>query len=372
MAEALKHLINARSVASAAALLAARWPGFDERRFRRLAGSGLEALELKARALQLCTALEATLPEDFERAAGLVEICLQGDDALQGWVLWPFGEFVARRGLHQPERALQVLRALTPRFTAEFAIRPFIVQHPALVFETLARWAQDPDEHVRRLVSEGSRPRLPWGLRLQALVRDPTPTLPLLAALQDDPSEYVRRSVANHLNDIAKDHPDLVAGWLEQHLPSAPPERRALLRHASRSLIKQGHVRTLAAWGLGAAFQGQVTLKVSPARIVLGEAVTLSLQLLGSSAQPQRLEVDYAVHHVKADGRTTPKVFKGWRLELPPGGHLPLSKRHAVRPITTRRYHPGRHVVDVRINGQVVAQAAFTLALASPAARPAG
>jgi hypothetical protein len=185
-------------------------------------------------------------------------------------------------------------------------------------------------------------------------------------------ADYVRRSVANHLNDIAKDHTELVAGWLEAHLPAAPPERRALLRHASRSLIKQGHARTLAAWGLGAAFQGQVTLKVSPARIVLGEAVTLSLQLSSRSTQPQRLEVDYAVHHVKADGRTSPKVFKGWRLELPPGSHLPLTKRHAVRPITTRRYHAGRHVVDVRINGQVVAQAAFTLALASPAARPAG
>ncbi len=372
MAEALKHLIDTASVHRAAARLRALQPDFDTSAFTGRALPGLVDLELKARSLQVCEALENTLPAEFEAAAALVTRCVQGDDALKGWVLWPFGEFIARRGLAHPERSLQTLHALTQRFTAEFAIRPFIVKHPDLVFRTLKRWARDSSEHVRRLVSEGSRPRLPWGLRLQALVRDPSPTLPLLGALQDDPSEVVRRSVANHLNDIAKDHPDLVAGWLEEHLPTAPPERRALLRHASRSLIKQGHARTLAAWGLGAAFQGQVKLKVTPTRIVLGEAVQLSLQLASTASQPQRLEVDYAVHHVKADGRTSPKVFKGWRLELPPGEHLPLVKRHAVRPITTRRYHPGRHVVDVRINGQVVAEAAFTLALASPTVPPGG
>jgi len=192
---------------------------------------------------------------------------------VQGWILWPVGEFVARRGLAapagaqpvQPEqqaqqvrRALQVLHALTQRFTAEFAIRPFILAHPDLVFATLARWAHDPSLHVRRLVSEGSRPRLPWGLQLKPLIADPGPTLPLLRALQDDAS-------------------------------------------------------------------------------------------------------DYAVHHVKADGSTSPKVFKGWRVTLAPREARTLERRHAVRPITTRVYHPGRHRVVVQVNGQPVAEAAFAL-----------
>ncbi len=370
MAEPLKNLINAQTVETAARKLQAVWPGFDAHSFQRLALQDLDALEFKARALRLCTALQATLSADFDTAAGHIEACLQGSDALQGWVLWPFGEFVARTGLQQPERALPVLHALTQRFTAEFAIRPFIVQHPELVFRQLARWVRDPNEHVRRLVSEGSRPRLPWGLRLQALVLDPSPALPLLEALQDDPSEVVRRSVANHLNDIAKDHPDLVSSWLHTHLPSASPERRALLRHASRSLIKQGHGATLLAWGLGQAFQGRVRLALAPRRIVLGESLALTLDLASTAAQPQRLEIDYAVHHVKADGSTTAKVFKGWRVELPAHGRLHLAKRHAVRPITTRRYYPGRHVLDIRINGQIVADAAFSLALASPAVPP--
>jgi 3-methyladenine DNA glycosylase AlkC len=363
MSEPFKNLINAQSVQRLAERLALLWPAFDRQRFTALANTGLEHLEMKARALQLCSALEATLPQDFDTAAALLQASVEGDEALDGWVLWPVGEFIARRGLPQPERALQVLHALTQRFTAEFAIRPFVQAHPVLVFDTLARWAQHPSEHVRRLVSEGSRPRLPWGLRLQALVQDPTPTLPLLAALQDDPSEYVRRSVANHLNDIAKDHPQVVAAWLEQHLPDASPQRRALLRHASRTLVKQGHPRVLAAWGLGAPLRGSASLQVTPEHIVLGDSVQLKVELHSRSAKPQTLVVDYAVHHVKASGGTSPKVFKGWNLQLPARGSVVLTKRHAVRPITTRRYHAGKHVVELQINGMVVASAHFVLAL---------
>jgi hypothetical protein len=198
-------------------------------------------------------------------------------------------------------------------------------------------------------------------MRLQALVADPSPTLPLLAALQDDPSESVRRSVANHLNDIAKDHPALVALWIEQHLSGAPPTRAALLRHAARTLVKRGDARVLHALGHGQALKGKVTLLVAPARIRLGEAVRLHVTLRSTSAQAQRLVIDYAVHHVKARGGAAAKVFKGWTIELAPRATRELSKTHAVRPVTIRVYHPGRHAVDLRVNGQVLAHAAFEL-----------
>jgi 3-methyladenine DNA glycosylase AlkC len=219
----------------------------------------------------------------------------------------------------------------------------------------------DPSAHVRRLVSEGSRPRLPWGLRLRSLVIDPSPTLPLLRALQNDPSTYVRRSVANHLNDIAKDHPALLASWLAEHLPGASAERRALLRHASRGLLKQGDAAVLAAWGLGAAYRGRVALALSPERVVVGDGLLLTVQLHSTARQTQRLAVDYAVHHVKAAGHTTPKVFKGWVVELAPGESRQLVKRHSMKAVTTRRYHPGAHALDLRINGRVVARSAFEL-----------
>ena len=151
-----------------------------------------------------------------------------------GWVVWPLTDWVARCGLHQPDRALDALHAMTQRFTAEWAVRPFIERHPERTWARLAAWCEDPSAHVRRLASEGSRPRLPWGRQLQGLIRDPAPTLPLLARLQDDPSAYVRRSVANHLNDISRDHPEQLLRWLQAHLPQAPAPRRALLRRAGR------------------------------------------------------------------------------------------------------------------------------------------
>jgi 3-methyladenine DNA glycosylase AlkC len=374
MAEPFKNLVHPALVAQAGARLQRAWPAFDAGRFVQQACEGLEALELKARAMQVADALEATLPPRFEDAAAVIEAALAppfegddastmatGDDGLAGWILWPVGEYVARRGLDEPERALQVLHALTQRFSAEFAIRPFIVRHPARVFETLQRWTRDPSAHVRRLVSEGSRPRLPWGLRLQALVADPSPTLPLLEALLDDPSACVRRSVANHLNDIAKDHPALVVDWVRRHLPGASAERRALLKHSSRTLIKQGHAGMLQVWGLARPLRGEATLALTPQRLSIGEALTITLSLRSSAARTQRLVIDYAVHHVKADGRLTPKLFKGWVLELAAHETRVLTKRHSMRAVTTRRYHPGRHAVDLRINGRVVAQAAFVL-----------
>jgi 3-methyladenine DNA glycosylase AlkC len=316
---------------------------------------------MKARVMRIADALEAGLPADFAQAAAVLQTCMQ--EGLTGWALWPVGEFVARRGLAAPEIALQVLHALTQRFTAEWAIRPFIVEHPDLAFATLLQWTGDPSAHVRRLVSEGSRPRLPWGLQLKGLIADPMPTFPLLEALLDDESDYVRRSVANHLNDIARDHPHLLAEWLERHLPGASRERRMLLRHASRSLIKRGDARVLEAWGLGRALRGTAALQVAPPHIRLGESVTLDLVLSTTAKRSQALVIDYAIHHVKANGASAPKVFKGWTLQLGAGETRSLRKTHAIRPITTRRYFAGAHKVELLVNGRVQAQASFDLLL---------
>jgi 3-methyladenine DNA glycosylase AlkC len=372
--EPFKNLINKGTVEAIGTALQRAWPAFDRKRFQKLAQTGLDALEFKARALHVSAALEATLPEDFDHAAVLLEATLAapgaqndprwaqlGNGALAGWAVWPMGEYVSRRGLQSPRRALATLHALTQRFTAEWPIRAFIEQHPELTFATLASWARDPSEHVRRLVSEGSRPRLPWGLQLKGLIKDPAPTLPLLLALQDDTSDYVRRSVANHLNDIAKDHPALVAEWLEQHLVDASPERRALLKHATRTLVKQGDARVLKAWGIGKPLRGSATLAIAPKRVSVGDSLELSVTLASTASRAQKLVIDYAVHHVKANGSTSDKVFKGWTIDLAAHEERALRKRHSMRLITTRVYHAGHHAVDLRINGQVVASAGFDL-----------
>jgi 3-methyladenine DNA glycosylase AlkC len=378
MAEAFKHLIGPAVVKQVAHHLQRVSPTFNAKRFEQLALDGLEGLEFKARAHHLSLALQTTLPERFEEAADILQASLKAvprprfehdpdedlgtlgtdDTGLGGWALWAFGDFVAQRGMANPERSLRALHAITQRFTAEFAIRPFIVQHPDLVFRTLGGWVNDPSAHVRRLVSEGSRPRLPWGLRLQTLVKDPSPTLPLLHALQDDPSEYVRRSVANHLNDIAKDHPDVVANWLAKHLPEAPLPRQRLLRHASRSLIKTGHPGVMQAWGLGQGLLGTARLLASSTSVRIGEKVMLHIELTAQAghASDQRLEVDYLVHHIKANGSTSPKAFKGKRVVLPSHGRVSWDKSHSFVPVSTRSYFPGEHRIELQVNGQVVAK----------------
>ncbi|HEY9143625.1 MAG TPA: DNA alkylation repair protein [Arenimonas sp.] len=373
MPEPFKNLINAGLVRACGDHLQRHWRHFDRRGFERRALDGLDALEMKARAMQVADALEATLPDDFDRAAGIIEAALapaaptddlafQTTDAgLAGWIGWPLGESLARRGQAEPGRALLALRELTQRFTSEFAVRPFLVNHFDLTLAHLQRWSSDPNPHVRRWTSEGSRPRLPWGLQIKSLIVDPSPTLPLLHALQDDPSPYVRRSVANHLNDIAKDHPGLVADWLEQHLPKAPPERVALLRHASRTLVKRGDRRVLTAWGLGGRFRGEAMLALAPKRVAVGDSLKLVATLASSAKGKQALAIDYVVHHVRANGSSSPKVFKGWSLVLAPGETRRLERTHSLRPITTRRYYPGLHRVELQVNGTVVAEAAFTL-----------
>jgi 3-methyladenine DNA glycosylase AlkC len=378
MPEPFKNLLDANVVRAAGEHLArVGGRGFDRSEFESRALAGLDGLEMKARAMRIADALEATLPRDFDRAAGWIEAALAPPVALDGvaghgssgaglagWVGWPLGEFVARRGLPHPERALQTLHALTQRFTAEWAIRPLIEAHPGIVWPTLQAWCSDPSPHVRRLVSEGSRPRLPWGMQLKGLIRDPSPTRLLLLALQDDAHEYVRRSVANHLNDIAKDHPTRVAQWLAEHLPGASAERRALLKHASRTLIKAGDAAVLAAWGLGRPLRGEANLAIAPRRVRLGEAVGLTVELVSTAKRgAQALVLDYAVHHVKANGGTSAKVFKGWTLELAAGERRRLAKQHSLREITTRRYHGGRHRVELLVNGQAVAESHFDLAV---------
>jgi 3-methyladenine DNA glycosylase AlkC len=349
------------------------WRAFDRTRFERMAITGLERLELKARVQHVAAALEAVLPESFAKATDVLERSLAparldtdlsalepGPDGLAGWVVWPMTEFVARRGLGEPRRALQALHAMTQRNSAEFAIRPFLLEHPDLAWKTLRSWVADPSAHVRRLVSEGSRPRLPWGMQLKPLIADPSPTLPLLAALQDDPSEYVRRSVANHWNDISKDHPRLVAEWLERHVADASVQLRALLKRATRTLVKRGDPRVLRAWGLGRALAGRATLSIRPPRVRAGGHVVLIATLRSTVQRSQRLVVDYAVRHGKRGGAMG-KIWKGWSLELQPAEQRVLERRHSLRPVTTRIDHPGRHRVDLRVNGQVVASSSFVL-----------
>ncbi len=365
MAEPLKNLLHPALVKTMAAQITANSGSFNTTRFVDLATRGMEQLELMQRSLQIRDALTKTLPEDFVEAAAILSASLpqSGHTGLTGWALLPVSQFVAQKGLDHFDLSLDLLKQLTPHFTAEFGIRPFIHINQERALATIGPWASDANHHVRRLASEGTRPRLPWAMRLPALMRDPQPILPILGALLDDPEDYVRRSVANSLNDIAKDHPDLVAGFVGRHIAGASPERRQLLRHASRTLLKKGHTVALGNFGFAPLSGIDAVLSIQTESVDFGGSLAFTLIIGNQHSVPQQVMIDYVIHHRKANGSLTPKVFKWKSLTLDPAETVEMPRQHAIRAITTRQYYPGGHRLEVLVNGTVLAGADFQLVM---------
>ena len=360
MAEPLKHFFDARLVERLASTLRAVHPAFPTRRFVAEARVGLEALELMPRARHLAQALGRALPAPFPEAARLLVASLDVAPArAEGGAMAPFfflphTLYVAEHGLAHFEEAMAAQHALTQRFTCEFSLRPFLLQHPERTLARLAEWTQDPSEHVRRLVSEGTRPRLPWASRLPAFQREPAPVLALLERLKDDPSEYVRRSVANNLNDIGKDHPQRLLETCARWSVDAPAPRRALVRHALRSLVKKGDAQALSLLGFAGGSALEVEGVLTPRRVPLGAKARVVLTVRNPGSQAQAVVVDVAVHFVKANGQARPKVFKGRALQLPAGEAAEVGCTVSFEALTTRRAYPGLHRVEALLNGRAV------------------
>lgn len=370
--EPFKNRFSPALVEIIAAHLGAHLPGFDRAGFLHAILPRLPALELKARVALIADALHEALPADPATRAAVLAAMLHPDDldhvdkasdadGICGWGIMPLTLVVARHGIADFARSMELLRQMTGRFTAEFDIRPFLVADQPRALAIIAGWVTDPNRHVRRLVSEGTRPRLPWGIRLAALVRDPSATLPLLAALRDDPEEYVRRSVANHLNDIAKDHPALVVDLARDWLRDAGPARRAMLRHACRGLVKQGHQGALALFGAAGAAVSVSRLTLNATRFAMEEVMEFSAVLRSTSQSPQTVIVDYVLHLLKANGMLAPKVFKGGVVTLEAGQEKLFRRAHRLREVTTRRHYPGRQAIALRVNGADTPAVEFTL-----------
>lgn len=373
MPEPFKNLFNPALIARMGDYLLAAHAEFGRDAFVAAASDGLDRLELKERSAQIQAALDKSLPLDFRSACNVMLASLspktdedwRAEDietlGISGWAVMPMAEVVAARGLDDFDFAMDVLAELTKRFTSEFAVRPFLIADPERGLQIARKWAEDGNYHVRRLASEGTRPRLPWGLLLQSFVQDPKPLLPLLTHLRDDPSEYVRRSVANSLNDIAKDHPDLIAGIAADWLRDAPKDRVRLVKHACRTLIKSGHAPTLAALGYGRAEVAVSPLTLGAPVVNMGGYLEFSATVTSQAKTAQPLIIDYVIHHRKANGATSPKTFKWKVVELGVGKSASLSKRHSIKPITTRVYYAGQHAIEIQINGQSYGEAKFEL-----------
>ncbi|MEO0474244.1 MAG: DNA alkylation repair protein, partial [Bacteroidota bacterium] len=256
------------------------------------------------------------------------------------------------------EASIPALEHFTQYSSSEFAVRPFILKDPDRMLTVIQKWANHPNYHVRRLASEGCRPRLPWAMALPIFKKDPKPLLPILELLKADPEDYVRRSVANNLNDISKDHPDLVlnvAGkWLGQK-----KETDWIVKHACRTLLKKGVPQAMRLFGFGDPQAVRIQdMRISPATVSIGEKVTFSFTLLHTEGTPAKLRIEYAIDFVKANGSTSRKVFHITENQYPTGEEIRFEKTHSFKERTTRKHYPGRHHFTILING-VEKQSAF-------------
>ncbi len=341
-------------------------PDFPVETFVDEASRDLASLEMQGRVKQFSGALEHALSGDLLQRMQVIERSLPAilpdcEAVTDGWLQWPVGQWIAEHCLPEPEAALELMVKFTQRFSAEFAIRPFVEQMPEWILPRLLKLCSHPSAHVRRLCSEGIRPRLPWGKKLKALEADPEPLFPIIAALKDDPERYVQRSVANLLNDISKCHPERVIQELEGWKASEGSSQRWIQRHALRSLLKDGHPGALALEGFAPPNQIDAKLKLGVSELSIGEKLPLHARLHNRSRQRQQLMLDLEVGYLGARGQSRAKVFKWTTLELTPGESRELEKKLPFVITTVRKLYPGSHRMTLLLNGKRMGTESFEL-----------
>ena len=359
------QLFNAEKTHYLAGLFDAADASFDAEAFHAQVMSRLLELELKERMAWISDCLQQAVPGDLPTVAPVILRALpppldptKTDDDFGDFIFAPLGEWVAAIGQDHVELALDVLEEITQRFSMEWAIRPFLNQAPDAVIKRMQQWCSHDSYHVRRLVSEGTRPRLPWGQGIDLELTDP---LPLLDQLHGDGTRYVTRSVANHLNDITKKNPELVLERLKKWRVAGQQNTAELdwmTSHTLRGLVKAGHPEAMKVLGFDPDAEIAASIDViSEARI--GDALEFSVALTGAGEQP--VLVDYIVHFQRPGGKTSAKVHKLKQAALK-NGRLHLSKRHKLKgDATTFKLVPGAHRLEVQVNGKVRAGVDFEL-----------
>jgi 3-methyladenine DNA glycosylase AlkC len=363
----LKDMIDTELVTQIADRIQLVHPDFAHEQFVTSVDTELHDLELKPRFGLIADKFHEFLPSHYPDAVQiLVEILDSTKHEFEytkdvGFRMLSIPTFVERYGTDHLDASMDAMYIITRYTSCEFAIRPFIMKYPDQTLEKLNIWVHDENEHVRRLVSEGTRPRLPWAPVLRDFVANPSPALDIISHLQDDESLYVRRSVANHLNDITKDHPERVLDTLETWQNDASEGTLWLINHALRTLVKKGDSRALALLGYGTSKVELLDLETSPKALLFGDSLSLSFKLKSTANKSQNLMIDYVMHFVKANGKTAPKVFKLKKTALEANETLMIEKSHSIRPINTRKYYSGQHRVEVQVNGEILGSVDFEL-----------
>ena len=366
MAEALKEMYNKEFLSQFGEKVHAVYEIFDTEGFvATVIDDTWDELKLMDRMRKITKTLGEYLPEEYEEA---LEVLFAIDETCVGFPYLFFPNFVAVYGQANEnwELSMKALKRFTKKSSSEFAVRPFIMRDPHRMMCRMLSWSNDSNEHVRRLASEGCRPRLPWGEALTMFKSDPSSVIYVLEQLKEDPSIYVRKSVANNLNDISKDNP-LKVIEIVRRLKGVHPHTDWILRHGCRSLIRKANPEVMKLFGYGESIDRPIStnssLSVDPAELNIGESCELKYELYIRSGEPIHIRIEYGIDFVKKRGNTSRKLFL-LSDKIVQGGHcISGIKVHKWVELTTRRHYSGEHKILILINGCEVASTVMKLNL---------
>lgn len=359
MAEPLKNLFSKELVNSLASLIKKNYTKFNTQNFiDDVFDATWNNKELKQRMRHITVCLHKHIPLSYPEQLKILSAAAPN---FKGFIAMFFPDFIEVYGLNDFDVSVKALEHFTQYSSSEFAVRPFIVKYPKQMLAQHKKWAQHKNHHVRRLASEGIRPRLPWAMALPEFKKDPKPILPILKLLKNDESEYVRKSVANCLNDISKDHPDILLQTVNKWKGNSK-ETDWIVKHASRGLLKQGNVDALKTFGLNDQVLAKVTqLKISKKTLKIGDEFSFetSIQLLDKTAHDIRVE--YNIYFMKSNGKHAPKIFQIGTYLLNPKQEITIKRKHKFANLTTRKHYTGEHALAIVVNGKELAIQKFVL-----------
>ncbi len=364
MSTLLKDLYSKEFYNHLANALTAVIPDFDKRKFiRMIFVKDFDGKELKERMRHTTEVLRQFLPADYARAAPVIEKLvkrLQKEEKISILPCLFLPDYIEQYGLEDFTRSVRAMELVTCFITCEFAVRPFLLKYGDRMIRQMKVWSQHEDHRVRRLASEGMRPRLPWAMAVPALKKDPAPVLRILEILKNDPHEWVRRSVANNLNDISKDHPELVMD-IARRWKNISPETDAVIRHGCRTLLKHGHPEMLRYYQLDSRPISLDDFSIKTLRVPAGGELQFTFSFTNGSRKPQTIRLEYAVYFKRAGGSFSKKVFKISEKEYAPGASVTIQRKQSFKPITTRKYYTGEQRLSVILNGKEYPAGKFEL-----------
>jgi 3-methyladenine DNA glycosylase AlkC len=361
--EPFKNIYNDTFFNGFTAVLNKTLTGFDKKRFlKKVYDDAWESRELKQRMKHIALVMHEFMPAKYEQATGKIKdiiTTLRKNGINGGLEYMIFTEYVDNFGIDHYDTSMEAFEFITQFISCEFAIRPFILRYPEKAMKQMLVWSKHESLHVRRFASEGCRPRLPWSMALPFLKKDPSPILPILENLKDDPSEFVRKSVANNLNDIVKDNPEVVLGIVKRWQGHSP-RTDWIIKHGSRTLLRKANPQAMKIFGLAVADKIVVDkLKLETKSISIGEAMSFSFTLTNTGAKPIKLRVEYGIDYMKSNGKANRKLFKITENTYQPGQAYTFKRNQSFRNLTTRKHYAGQHALSIVINGQELATKKF-------------